>query len=141
MKNLPNNQLAFFVARVTIGINFLVHGLVRIPKLSKFAEGLASGFKDSYIPEALVIPFGHTLPFIELLLGLLLLVGFKTKFAAVAGGLLIAVLTLGAAMKEDWPLVGSLTVYAIFFFLLIKNLDQNAIAIDGKSRAKVDGFK
>tara|TARA_R100000935_G_scaffold13736_4_gene27511 strand:- start:85094 stop:85519 length:426 start_codon:yes stop_codon:yes gene_type:complete len=141
MKKLTNEQWAFFVARITIGINMLVHGLVRIPKLSKFAEGLTKEFSETYLPEILVAPFAHVLPFIELTLGILLVLGWKTKFASVASGLLIAVLLFGMAMQEDWGGVGNLMVYAIFFFLLIKNLEHNAIAIDGKSRATVDGFK
>ncbi len=140
MKKLSNEQLAFFVARVTIGINFLFHGIVRLPKLSKFAEGLSKGFADTMVPEALAYPFAYGLPIVEFIIGALLLVGFKTRFASVAGGFVIALIMLGTCLKEDWPLVGSQMVYAIFFFLLIKNLDFNCLAIDKKTNTKVDGF-
>lgn len=140
MKNLTNNQWAFFVARVTMGINFLFHGIVRLPKLSGFAEGLSKGFAETLVPPSLVYPFAYGLPIVEFILGLLLLIGFKTRFAAIAGGLLIAFIMLGTCLKEDWPLVGSQLIYALFFFLLIKNLDHNALSIDSKNRTKVDGF-
>ncbi|RFN60464.1 DoxX family membrane protein [Marixanthomonas ophiurae] len=138
---MSNNQLAFFVARLTIGINLLVHGLVRIPKLDAFANGIVKGFSETYLPEILVSPFAYSLPFIEFTIGALLLLGWKTKYAAAAGGLLIALLILGSAFKEDWAAVGTQMVYAIFFFLLIKNLDHNYWSIDTNARKKVDGFK
>lgn len=141
MKNWTNNQLAFVIARITIGINFLIHGVVRIPKLQAFAEGMTKGFEQTYLPEFLVMPFATALPFLELVLGLFLLIGFKMRLTAAVSALLIAVLVFGAAMKEDWPLVGSLTIYTIFFFLLIKNLEHNVFAVDGQSKTKVDGFK
>lgn len=101
-------------------------------QLSKFAEGLTSEFSETYLPEILVLPFAYALPFIELVLGLLLVLGWKTKFASIAGGLLIAVLLFGMAMQEDWGGVGNLMVYAIFFFLLLKNLEFNCLGIDSK---------
>lgn len=140
MKKLSNNQWAFFVARITIGINLLVHGLVRLPKLSKFAEGLTKEFSETLLPEILVSPFAYVLPFIELILGVLLVLGWKTKFASIAGGFLMAVLLFGMGMQEDWGGVGNLMVYAVFFFLLIKNLEFNRIAIDSKRNNKIDGF-
>lgn len=140
MIKLSNNQLAFFLARITIGINLLVHGLVRLPKLSTFATGMAKGFENSHLPEFIVLPFGYILPFIETLLGTLLVLGFKTKYAAAAGFLLIAILILGSGLKEDWGAVGTQMVYAIFFFLLIKNLDHNRIALDINKKTKIDGF-
>lgn len=118
----------------------MIHGLLRIPKLTKFAEHLAEGFKETYLPDFLVLPFAYVLPFIELILGILLVLGLKTKWASAAGALLIAILIFGTALKEDWTLVGSQMIYAIFLFLLIKNLEHNALALDGKHRKKIHGF-
>lgn len=33
MKHWTDHQLAFVIARITIGINFLLHGVVRLPKI------------------------------------------------------------------------------------------------------------
>ena len=132
MKNLTNQQLAFFLARITIGINFLMHGIVRLPKLSAFAAGLTQGFSETYLPEFLILPFAYVLPFIELILGILLLAGLKTRFALAASSVLIAILIFGSAFKEDWAGVGTQMIYAIFFFLLISKLEHNAWAVDSK---------
>lgn len=139
-KKLTNNQLAFFLARITIGINLLVHGLVRIPKLQQFAEGITKGFENTYLPQFLVSGFAHCLPFIEFLLGLCLILGLKTRLALSLGEVLIAVLIFGSGLKEDWIAVGSQMVYALFFFFLIKNLEHNFWALDSKPKTKIDGF-
>ncbi len=140
MKKLTNDQLAFVLARITIGLNLLIHGVVRIPKLSKFVAHITEGFRDTYLPHFIVLPFAYILPFIELILGLLLLIGLKTRWATAAGALLIAILIFGTSLQEDWALVGSQMIYAIFFFIMIKNLEHNAFAIDGKPRTHIHGF-
>lgn len=141
MKKYTNDQLAFFVARIAIGVNLLVHGLVRIPKLIAFAEGLTKGFSETLLPTFIVAPFAYVLPFIELILGLFLIVGFKTRVAVVTSTFLITLLIFGSGLKEDWAAVGTQMIYVIFFFLLLKNLDHNCIAIDSKRKMTVDGFK
>jgi thiosulfate dehydrogenase [quinone] large subunit len=141
MKKLSNDQLAFFLARITIGINLFIHGLIRIPKLSAFVEHLVTGFQGTYLPEFLVSGFAYVLPFIEFIIGLMLIIGLKTRFFAATGAILIAVLIFGSGVKEDWPGVGSQMIYALFFFILIKNLEHNVLAIDGKPRKTIDGFK
>lgn len=141
MKKLTNNQLAFLLARITIGINFLMHGLVRLPKLSKFSEGIVKEFSETILPQFSVQAFAFTLPFIELLIGFLLIIGFKTRLAAASGFILMAFLILGTSLREDWALVGSQMIYVIFFFMFIKNLDYNTMAVDANKKTKVDGFK
>ncbi|WP_031426504.1 DoxX family protein [Flavimarina sp. Hel_I_48] len=141
MKKLSNDQLAFLLARITIGINLFIHGLIRIPKLSSFVAHVVEGFKGTYLPEVLVSGFAYTLPFIEFSIGLALILGLKTRFFAAAGAILIAVLIFGSGIKEDWMGVGSQMVYALFFFILLKNLEHNALALDSKQRKIIDGFK
>lgn len=141
MKKYSNDQLAFFVARIAIGVNLLIHGLVRISKLTSFAEGLTNGFAETWLPAFLVEPFAYILPFIEFILGIGLLIGFKTRAAAVVSTFLMTLLIFGSGLKEDWAAVGTQMIYVIFFFLLIKNLDHNCIAVDSKTKTTVDGFK
>ena len=56
MKHWTDHQLAFVIARITIGINFLLHGVVRLPKMEGFASGLSKGFEGTMLPPALVEP-------------------------------------------------------------------------------------
>jgi thiosulfate dehydrogenase [quinone] large subunit len=140
MKNWTDHQLAFVIARITIGINFLLHGVVRLPKMEGFASGLSKGFEGTMLPPALVEPIAFGLPIVEIVLGVLLIIGFKTRLAAALSFILITLLMAGTSFKEDWDLVGSQMIYVIFFFIFIKNLRHNTFAIDGTPKTVVDGF-
>lgn len=71
------------------------------------------------------------LPFIETLIGLLILVGFQTRTALVAGSLMIAALTFGTMLRQDFTVAWLLLAYAIAFFLLLAFRSWNLISIDG----------
>ncbi len=53
------------------------------------------------------------------MVGLLLLIGFRTRDALVAGGLLIASLVFGTALRGDFPVLSEQLVYALLFFVLL----------------------
>ncbi|MDT0675224.1 DoxX family membrane protein [Autumnicola musiva] len=131
---MSSQQLAYVLARITLGLNFLLHGLVRIPKLEKFASGLASGFEGTWMPIAIAEGFAYILPFIEFLLGLLILIGFKTRQVLVGAAILIMLLIFGSGLKEDWGAVGTQMVYALFIFFLLVYLEYNRLALDTKSK-------
>ncbi|MCT8339509.1 DoxX family membrane protein [Flavobacteriaceae bacterium TK19130] len=140
MQQLTNDELAFFIARITIGINFFIHGAVRLPKLSQFAEGVAGSFEGSLLPTVIALGFAYLIPFVEVILGFLLFLGLKTRKVAAGLGIFIAFLILGSGIREDWGAVGTQMVYAIFIFLLIKNLHSNAIALDINKKNTTNEF-
>lgn len=59
------------------------------------------------------------LPVLEGLLGLLLLVGLRTRAVLIAGSFLILVLTFGSALIQDWSAAGTQLLYALVYSLLI----------------------
>ncbi|MCK7557018.1 DoxX family membrane protein [Chitinophaga sedimenti] len=131
---MNHRYLAFALARITLGINFLVHGLVRLPKLEAFRTGMVKGFEGTMMPGALVAPFATVLPFIEFAIGLFLIIGLFTKQSLTACALLMMALLLGTGLKEDWGAAGSQMVYALYIALLLFNLDYNAIAVDTRKK-------
>ena len=44
---LLDRRLAYLLLRLTLGINILLHGAVRLPALGAFAEGMVQEFADS----------------------------------------------------------------------------------------------
>ena len=72
---MSNNQLAQVVIRIGLGITMFMHGLVRIPKLNAFVAKTEAGFANTLLPPLLTKAFLYTLPFIELIIGLLILIG------------------------------------------------------------------
>jgi thiosulfate dehydrogenase [quinone] large subunit len=47
------NKNSLFFLRLSMGINFFGHGLVRLAKLQDFADGMVKGFEKSWLPEFL----------------------------------------------------------------------------------------
>ena len=125
------NPFAYLLVRLTIGMSMLGHGLVRIPKLSAFSEGMVANFEGSLLPAILVRPFSLALPFMEFIIGLLLLVGFKTKLFSQAGGILMVVLIFGTSLIENWSALPSQMIHASFFIVLLQFIVSNDMALDG----------
>lgn len=124
MQNFTANQLAQLVMRLGLGINMLMHGLVRVPKLSAFVAKTGAGFAETALPAALTNAFLYVLPFVELVSGLLILAGGRfIKWGYFIGGLTIAALLFGTTLKEDWGTAGSQVVYVIAFYLALRGLE------------------
>ncbi len=124
--DLSGSQLSRLVLRVGLGINMLMHGLVRIPKLPAFVAKSSAGFVNTLLPEFLTTGFLYVLPFAELTCGLLILLGGQfSKWGYTLGGLIIAALLFGTTLKEDWATAGTQTVYVIAFAYALRTLDSS----------------
>jgi uncharacterized membrane protein YphA (DoxX/SURF4 family) len=60
------------------------------------------GYADSWIPVWLLWGLGTLIPFVELVGGVLLLVGFRVREALLALGFLLLVVTYGHLLKEPF---------------------------------------
>jgi thiosulfate dehydrogenase [quinone] large subunit len=127
-----DRQLAYAVFRLTLGINILVHGAGRIfgPGADAFAITTAAEFTKTALPAGMVHGFLFVVPFAELVLGVLTTIGLFTRWALTLGGLLIAALVFGTAMRSDWNTVGVQMIYAITYYLLLVNRASNRFAVD-----------
>jgi thiosulfate dehydrogenase [quinone] large subunit len=127
---MKEKNIAYSLIRVIIGVSMLGHGLVRIPKIVKFSEGLVSKFADSMIPEIVIAPFGYALTIAEFLIGLFLVMGLFTKKAALAGIVVMISLVLGSTLIENWSVLNSQLIHAAFFAFLIWFLPLNYYSLD-----------
>jgi thiosulfate dehydrogenase (quinone) large subunit len=127
-----DRQLAYAVFRLTIGINILVHGAVRIfgPGVEAFASTTAAEFSKTALPAGMVHAFLVVLPFAELVLGALTTLGLFTRWTLTLSGLMIAALVFGTAMRSDWNTVGVQMIYAITYYLLLANRASNRFSLD-----------
>jgi thiosulfate dehydrogenase [quinone] large subunit len=127
-----DHQLAYAAFRLTLGINILVHGAGRIfgPGAESFATTTATEFSKTALPSGLVHAFLFGLPFVELVLGVLTTLGLFTRWALALGGLMIAALVFGTAMRSDWNTVGVQMIYAITYYLLLVNRAHNRFSLD-----------
>ncbi|WP_262147060.1 MauE/DoxX family redox-associated membrane protein [Chryseobacterium foetidum] len=118
----------FFFLRLPIAISLAGHGLVRIPKLQTFTEGMVKSMEKSVIPDILITPFGYLLPFLEAILGIVLLIGFKPKPTIYASLALMSILILGSSSVENWSAIEAQLLHSLYLFVLlwfyIKNSPQ-----------------
>lgn len=131
-----DRQLAYVVFRLTLGINILVHGAGRIfgPGADAFATTTAAEFSKIPLPAGIVHAFLFVLPFAELVLGALTVLGLFTRWALLLGGLMITVLVFGTAMRSDWNTVGVQMIYAITYYFLLVHRSSNRFSLDALLR-------
>ena len=107
-------KTTYFFLRLPIALSIFGHGLVRLPKLQTFTEGMVKSMEKSAIPESLLTPFGYLIPIAEFLIGLALLIGYQTKYTIYAGLALMGLLVLGSASVENWSAIEAQLVHSIY---------------------------
>jgi thiosulfate dehydrogenase [quinone] large subunit len=71
------------------------------------------------------------LPPVESALGLLLVLGLWTRFALIAGGLVLTMLVIGTNLAQDWNVAGLQLIYAFLYYYLLVHRDRNTVSVDG----------
>lgn len=124
--------LAYTIFRLTFGVNIMFRGVVRtfVLGLDTFAAGMMKQFSATWFPAVFIDIFAHTLPWVEMALGLMLILGLGTRLALVVGGLMMTCLTFGTMFLQDFNLAWLQLTYAIAFFLLLATRAWNAISLD-----------
>lgn len=69
-------------------------------------------------------------PPVELIVGLLLILGLFTRIALVATLVLMAILMYGVTIVQNWDAASSQLIYNIVLFLLLAGLGYNRFALD-----------
>ena len=103
--------LALLLTRLTVGSYFAAAG---VRKLSgELNEGLGTfystsfkGLQPGWLPDALAAPYGYALPWMEVILGVMLVLGLFGRLAAALIGLMIVSFTIALAMKMGWRAQG-----------------------------------
>lgn len=75
---------------------------------------LEDKLRESFLPKWLIASYGYALPYFELLLGVLLLLGIARNKVLLAAGLLLITLLIGAIQMKDYSVV-----YENFFYIFI----------------------
>ena len=126
---LSNQELGFLVARVGLGVNLFFHGLVRLPNLSGFVQGMETKFAESMLPMFMVTPMAYVIPIAEFVIGLMLLLGIATRYALLAAAIQMLVLITGCCFVQDWGPINSQMFLLALAAFLIANFELNRCAI------------
>ena len=125
-----HRELAYALLRVTFSLIFLVSGIGKFMMgVGAFAAHMQEDFAGK-LPAGLVAAFAHALPFAEVAVGALLLLGLFNIAALVLAGLLMIALTFGVTMKPDPPTMAYNVFYALVIFILLWFARYNGYSLD-----------
>ena len=114
-----------------MGLNMSLHSYQRYKDLGKFTGGMVRDFAATPLPAWSVQAFAWSVPFVEPIIGVLILFGLGTRWALAVGALFIAALVFGTALRSDFQTLTFQMVYALlFFFLLIYRPVYNQFSLD-----------
>jgi thiosulfate dehydrogenase [quinone] large subunit len=128
---LRDQNLAYLLFRVLLGLNIAVHGISRIlAGPSNFASSLLPEFQKTILPAWSVYQFGLVLPFAEAIFGTLLLIGLFTRLSLIGGSLLMISLTFGTCLRQDWNTASTQLIYGALYAALLAFCSKNYYSLD-----------
>jgi thiosulfate dehydrogenase [quinone] large subunit len=123
-------EAAYALLRMTLGLVFLLSGLSKfLTGISNVAGQQAQQFAGK-LPPFLVTAFFYALPFVEVTIGALLVLGLFNALALILSGLLLMALTFGTAMKGDFPTVAHNVSFALVNSALLWLANYNGYSLD-----------
>ena len=104
---IPSRALeaSILLARVLMGAYFMLAGIAKARgeltvEFGNFYKNAYQPMQPWFVPDFIGIPMGYTLPWIEIVLGLLLIVGLLTRISAALIALLIVSFTIALIMAK-----------------------------------------
>ena len=122
--------LAHSLLRSTLGGIFLVYGVEKFRNgHALFVSEMLKSFAGK-LPLVVVRPFAWLLPFFEVAIGALLVVGLFTEGALIASGILMTLLAAGAAALGASSIVAENVVFSLTVFTLLFLHDRGGYSLD-----------
>jgi len=131
---------AVFFARAVLGFIFFMAGVYKV-----FQQGPVGHVRQLFLPYSnTFLPIwslwlvGLTIPFVELLCGLLVLVGWRTRLALVALGAVLVTVTFGHLLKEPLYAFHEHVIprLALLAFVLAVPSETDTLSVDGFLRSR-----
>ncbi len=114
-----NIKVNYFFLRLPIAISLFGHGIARLPKLVVFQRWMTDFMAESFLPHFVVSTWAYLLPFIETILGIVLLIGYRSKLAIYGGLTLMSILIFGSSTIENWGAIEAQLIHATYLFFLL----------------------
>lgn len=122
----------YAILRLTLGAVFLFFGIGKfVAGIAATAQGMEQSFAKTWVPAAMVSGFSTVLPFLEVGLGVLLILGWRTRIAATIAGLLTIQLTVGLVILGSASGVAQNMLYTLGLVALLYLEDDNRFSVDG----------
>lgn len=113
---LSPEGMGALLMRLSLGVLFLFAALGKFMApggIGGVAQKMQETFASTWLPSFLVVPYVHVLPFVELAVGILLLLGLCTRWAFLLSGLLLISLAFGMMVQQQHAVVANNLTYVL----------------------------
>ncbi len=128
-----NMQIGCFFFRVFAGVNLFFHGFMRVlTGVGAWEITQAEAFVDTFLPMPLVHLALYTIPYVEVILGALIILGLFTRWALIGGLTFMLVLLFGHLVRQNWSGAHTVMHYGLYYWILLALLGQSWMALDNR---------
>jgi thiosulfate dehydrogenase [quinone] large subunit len=142
-KEAVNGRVTFLILRAFFAQFWLLQffgklrngdtGNVSFGNLAAWSARTTDWFvKTSPLPSFAVAPYTYAIPYIELVLGVLILAGYQTRWALLASAAYLVSLDVGLMLQLKHDVVGTNTVTMLAVFLAVYLEKYNAFSLDAR---------
>jgi thiosulfate dehydrogenase [quinone] large subunit len=115
---------AVALGRWCLGVVLLFYGIGKFPDVAGFVNGyILPAFEKAWLPQWLLVPYAYALPYVEIILGALLILGLFRNAVLFITGLYFISLAFGQVLLQQPPVVFYNTAYA-FLAAAVLFLDE-----------------
>lgn len=129
---------AIFFARAVLGLIFFMAGVWKVFQLGPagHVRRYFLPFQDTFLPTWSLWAVGFVIPFVELIAGAMVIVGFRTRLALVSLGFVLAIVTFGHLLHQPLYAFHEHVIPRLALVLLILLLPAEAdrYSIDARLR-------
>lgn len=136
MTDLAARTWGVLFARCIVGLMFLMAGVFKVFDMGplEHARQLFLPYQDTFLPVWTLWATGVAIPFVELIAGGLLVIGFRTRWAACALGFVLITVTFGHLLSSPLYAFHEHVVPRLLFVLVVLFTPQ------GWDRYSTDGW-
>lgn len=133
-----SQSLVLLLNRLSLGGYVLAAGVHKVFHMGVeafYKQGFL-GLKPAWLPEALAQPYGYAIPYLEVALGALLLIGLGTRWVAGIMSAMILSFTIALMLKMGLSGGGPVAFHTNVILVTLAGL----LAVMGPGRFSVDGW-
>ena len=138
--NARAKSWAILFARLVLGLIFFMAGFWKVFELTPagHVRKYFLPFQDTFLPTWSLWLVGFLIPFVELIAGGLLVIGFRTRIALIALGCVLVVVTFGHLLHQPLYALHEHVIprLALLLFLLAMPEELDRFSLDALLRRK-----
>ena len=138
MSDAAAKSWAVLFARLVLGLIFFMAGVWKVFTLGPTAhvQRYFLPFQDTFLPTWSLWAVGYAIPFVELIAGALVILGWQTRPALLALGVVLVVVTFGHLLHEPLYAFHEHVIprLALVLLLLLAPAEWDRFSIDGLLR-------